>query len=78
MGFQTLTFFRNAGSGSVYDEARSANRIAVSRIRYPLPFLPLDPGWEKIRIRIRDEQPGSYFRELKTQFFGLKFLNSLI
>ncbi len=21
-----------------------------------------DPGWEEIRIRIRDEQPGSYFR----------------
>jgi hypothetical protein len=25
-------------------------------------------------IRIRDEQPGSYFRELKKQFFGLKYL----
>ncbi len=24
-------------------------------------FQPLDPGWVKIRIRIRDEQPGSYF-----------------
>jgi hypothetical protein len=29
-------------------------------------------------IRIRDEQPGSYFRELKKQFFGLKYLNSLL
>jgi hypothetical protein len=29
-------------------------------------------------IRIRDEQPGSYFRELKKQFFGLKYLNSLM
>jgi hypothetical protein len=29
---------------------------------------------------IRDEQPGSYFRELKSQFFGLKlkYLNSLM
>jgi hypothetical protein len=29
-------------------------------------------------IRIRDEQPGSYFRELKRQFFGVKYLNSLV
>jgi hypothetical protein len=28
-----------------------------------------DPG-----IRIRDEQPGSYFRELRNNFFGLKIL----
>jgi len=30
-----------------------------------------DPG-SAIRIRIQDEQPRSYFRELKKQFFGLK------
>ncbi len=30
-----------------------------------------DPG------RIRDEQPGSYFRERRSQFFGLKYLNIL-
>jgi hypothetical protein len=29
-------------------------------------------------IRIRDEQPGSYFRELNKQIFGLKYLNSLM
>ncbi len=29
-------------------------------------------------IRIRDEQPGSYFRELKKQFFWLKYLKSLM
>jgi hypothetical protein len=29
-------------------------------------------------IRIRDKQPGSYFRELKKQFLGLKYLNSLM
>jgi hypothetical protein len=28
------------------------------------------------RIQIRDEQPRSYFRELKKQSFGLKYLNS--
>jgi hypothetical protein len=29
-------------------------------------------------IWIRDEQPGSYFRELKKQFFGLKYSNSFM
>jgi hypothetical protein len=28
-----------------------------------------DPGWEKVSIRIRDEQPGSYFLELRNHFF---------
>jgi hypothetical protein len=26
----------------------------------------------------RDEQPGSYFRELRTNVFGLKYLNVLM
>jgi hypothetical protein len=46
-----------------------------------VPFGPLDPGsgmGKKIRIRIRYEQAGSYLRELKKQFFGLKYLNSLM
>jgi hypothetical protein len=30
------------------------------------------PSW------IRDEHPGSYFRELRNNFFGLKHLNSLM
>jgi hypothetical protein len=29
---------------------------------------------KKIRIRIRDEQPGSYFRELRHHFIRLKTL----
>jgi hypothetical protein len=29
-------------------------------------------------IRIRDEQPGSYFRELRNHVFGLKCLISLM
>ncbi len=36
-----------------------------------------DPGWEKVIIRIRDEQPGSYFLELRNHcfaFFGVKIL----
>jgi hypothetical protein len=42
-------------------------------IRDPVPFLPLDPvSWigKKIKIRIRDEHPGSYFRELRKNFLG--------
>ncbi len=31
-----------------------------------------NPGWEKIRIR--DEHPGSYFRELRNNVLGLKIL----
>jgi hypothetical protein len=44
---------------------------------------PLDPvseiqdGW-KVRIRIRDQQPESYFRELRNCSFGLKYLNSFM
>jgi hypothetical protein len=30
------------------------------------------------RIQIRDEQPGSYFLELRNHFCGLKYLNSLM
>ncbi len=41
-----------------------------------------DPGWKKVSIRIRDEQPGSYILELKNNFFcffgGIKTLNSLM
>ncbi len=33
-------------------------------------FWPRYPGWVKSRIRIRDDQPESYFRELRNQFFG--------
>ncbi len=42
----------------------SALRI---RIRDLVPFWPLDPGFgmgKKINIRIGDEHPGSYFREI--------------
>jgi hypothetical protein len=41
-----------------------------------VPFDPWlrDPGWvKKIKIRIQDENPGSYFRELRNNFFGLKY-----
>jgi hypothetical protein len=32
----------------------------------------------KSGIRIRDEQPGLYFLELRNHFLGLKYLNSLM
>jgi hypothetical protein len=37
-----------------------------------LKFFDLDPGSgiRVVKIRIRDEQPGSYFRELKNNFLG--------
>jgi hypothetical protein len=37
-----------------------------------------DPGSGAIKIRIRDEYPGSYFRELRNYFLGPKYLNSLM
>jgi hypothetical protein len=36
-----------------------------------------DPGWVKIKIRIRDEHPGSCFRVLGNSF-GLKIVKYLI
>jgi hypothetical protein len=61
----------------------------VLRIRIRYLFNPWirDPGWAKSQdpnpgsesgIRIRDEQPRSYFLELRNHFFGLKYLNSLM
>jgi hypothetical protein len=35
-------------------------------------------GKKKVKIPIRDEQPESYFRELRNYYFGLKYLNSLM
>ncbi len=56
------------------------------RIRDRVPFWPLDPGSGMGRKSasgsgIRDEQPGSYFLELRNHFFvffGLKYLHSLM
>jgi hypothetical protein len=53
----------------------TVNSVAI-RLRDPVLFLPLDPGWEKIRIR--DEHPESYFRDLGNNFLGKKYLNSLM
>jgi hypothetical protein len=58
---------------------RGGDLEPVLRIRIRCLFLLLDPGWVKktgtgSRIRIRDDQPGSYFRELRIQFFWVKML----
>jgi hypothetical protein len=54
------------------------------RIQDPVPFWPLDPGSGKGKksgsgsgIRSRDEQPGSYFLELRNHFW-VKYLNYLM
>ncbi len=46
--------------------------VLLIRIWDPVPFWPRDPGWVKNQdpgSRIWDEQPGSYFRELRNHFF---------
>jgi hypothetical protein len=50
----------------------------VLRIRDWVFFWPLDPGWEKVSIRIRDDLPGSYFFELRNHFFGFFGIKLLI
>ncbi len=47
-----------------------SSSLLRNQIREPVPFRPLDPGWKIIRIRIGDEQPESYFRELESHFLN--------
>jgi hypothetical protein len=49
-----------------------------SGIRYLFDPWIRDPGLVKIRFRIRDEQPGSYFLEFETIFWVkiLKFFDA--
>jgi hypothetical protein len=66
------------------------HKLGVKTLKWATVRIQIrDPGssafltpWSGIRdgqkVRIRDEQPGSYFRELKKQFFGSKYLNSLM
>ncbi len=63
---------------------KNGHFLAVLRIliRDLVSFCSLNPrsgtqNVQKIRIRIRDDQPRSYFRELRNNF-GLKYLNSLM
>jgi hypothetical protein len=69
-------------NGADSEEDKNRKRFATSVVdpdRDPVSLRPLDHGsgmGKKIRIRNRDEQPGSYFRELRNNF--LKYLNSLM
>jgi hypothetical protein len=63
------------------EEMKKMNFIPVLRIRIrdPVPFWLLDPGSGMGRKSasgsgIRDEQPGSYFLELRNHFFWVKIL----
>jgi hypothetical protein len=60
----------------LFSRLQQINKQAVLRNADPGSgaLLTLDPGWVKIRIRIRDEQAVSYFQELRNHFFGLKYL----
>jgi hypothetical protein len=54
---------------------KMASKVRLSKIQCcgsgSGAFLTSGSGMgKKIRIRIRDEHPGSYFRELRNNFFG--------
>ncbi len=51
-----------------------SKQCCAFRIQDPVPFWPRDPGWKKIKTRILDEHPGSYFWELRNNFLGWKYL----
>ncbi len=61
------------------DPQHSFMQCSGSRMRCLFDPRIRDPGWVKIKIRIRgirnpDEHPGSYFRELRNNFFLVKIL----
>ncbi len=62
-------FFWSLDLGSPsWNLRRISLHFSMFRIRDPVPFLPLYPGYgmvKKNKIRIRDEHFGSYFRELR-------------
>jgi hypothetical protein len=75
--------YLNSGSGPYLLDPVLRTRIRDPGYGIGCLFDPWirDPGWEKVSILIRDEQPGSYFLELRNHFFafwGLKYLNSLM
>ncbi len=62
-----------AGSQPRHPGERKAKCCVVDPDPVSGSFLTLGSG-----IRIRDEKPGSYLRELRNNFYGLKLLNSLM
>ncbi len=61
-------------SCSVCDLGRYPNRINTPNYQ----FCESGSARSRSGIRIRDEQPGSYFLELRNPFFLLKYFNSLM
>jgi hypothetical protein len=47
----------------------SSQPVLRIRIRDPVPFWPWIRDGQKVNIRIRDEHPGSYYRELGSNFW---------
>ncbi len=73
-------WYRFGSDFSLRCESRSGFPT-VLRIRDPMPFWPLGSGMGKKSgsgSGIRNEKPGSYFLELRNNFLGLKYLNSLM
>jgi hypothetical protein len=61
-----LFFFKSVSDASVADPDPGSGAFLA-------PGFGIQDGY-KIKIRIRDEHPGSYFRELRNNFFGLKMV----
>ncbi len=53
----TDSIIKRNTSGNLH---RIQPQYVLSSAADPVPFWPLDAGWVKIKIRIRDEHPGSY------------------
>ncbi len=70
---------RNSMNGSGW---RSCGSMKARGRRTPTGIKVADPGSRMDKksgsVRFRDDQPGSYFREIRKHFFGLKYLNSLM
>ncbi len=57
---------------------QSMRMFAFSVLRWNPRFAAVLRIRDPVRMRIRDGQLGSYFRELRNHFFGLIYLNSLM
>jgi hypothetical protein len=60
---------RKSGWPTATGKRRYDCSLPVLQIRNPVPFCPLDPG----SGMGRKSRSGSYFRELRNNFFGYKY-----
>jgi hypothetical protein len=82
-GYWRRILFKGKGRNSDPEPIKSVRSRQKISVADPDPgsgaFLTPGSGMGKNQDpEIRDEQPGSYFRELRNHFFGLKYLNSLM